>query len=706
MALKRTVKLEKLRNIGIMAHIDAGKTTTTERILFYTGKSYKIGEVHDGAATMDWMVQEQERGITITSAATTCAWGDTTINIIDTPGHVDFTVEVERSLRVLDGAVTVFDGVAGVEPQSETVWRQADKYGVPRICFVNKLDRTGASFDFSFDSIRERLTPDAVRAQIPIGLEDQLEGVVDLVEMKGIVWKGEDLGASFEEIEVPAELKDQAETYRHELMEKVAETDDELLEVYLEEGELTTEQLKAGLRRATIANKIVPVFCGSAFKNKGVQPLLDAVVAYLPSPLDVPAIKGVEPKSGEEVQREPSDDQPFSALAFKVMTDPYVGTLTFARIYSGTLEAGSHVINVTKDSKQRVGRILQMHANSREEMAGCMTGDIVALVGLKDTSTGDTITTAEAPVLLESMEFPAPVIEIAVEPKTKTDQEKLSTALQKLAEEDPTFRVHTDEETGQTLIGGMGELHLEIIVDRLLREFKVEANVGRPQVAYREALKKKVEKVDLKYARQTGGRGQYGHVVIDVEPLSPELKEELGLEEDDHYHFQNKTVGGSVPKEYVPSVDQGIREAMETGILAGYPMVDVKVTLVDGSYHDVDSSEMAFKIAGSMAIKEAARKAGIQLLEPVMDVEVTTPDDFMGDVMGDLSGRRGLIQGSGQRGHATVVNARVPLSEMFGYATDVRSMTQGRASYTMQFGAYEPAPASIQEEIVAKIRGE
>jgi elongation factor G len=706
MALKRTVKLEKLRNIGIMAHIDAGKTTTTERILFYTGKSYKIGEVHDGAATMDWMVQEQERGITITSAATTCAWGDTTINIIDTPGHVDFTVEVERSLRVLDGAVTVFDGVAGVEPQSETVWRQADKYGVPRICFVNKLDRTGASFDFSFDSIRERLTPDAVRAQIPIGLEDQLEGVVDLVEMKGIVWKGEDLGASFEEIEVPAELKDQAETYRHELMEKVAETDDELLEVYLEEGELTSEQLKAGLRRATIANKIVPVFCGSAFKNKGVQPLLDAVVAYLPSPLDVPAINGVEPKSGEEVQREPSDDEPFSALAFKVMTDPYVGTLTFARVYSGTLEAGSHVINVTKDSKQRVGRILQMHANSREEMAGCMTGDIVALVGLKDTSTGDTITTAEAPVLLESMEFPAPVIEIAVEPKTKTDQEKLSTALQKLAEEDPTFRVHTDEETGQTLIGGMGELHLEIIVDRLLREFKVEANVGRPQVAYREALKKKVEKVDLKYARQTGGRGQYGHVVIDVEPLSPELKEELGLEEDDHYHFQNKTVGGSVPKEYVPSVDQGIREAMETGILAGYPMVDVKVTLVDGSYHDVDSSEMAFKIAGSMAIKEAARKAGIQLLEPVMDVEVTTPDDFMGDVMGDLSGRRGLIQGSGQRGHATVVNARVPLSEMFGYATDVRSMTQGRASYTMQFGAYEPAPASIQEEIVAKIRGE
>jgi elongation factor G len=706
MAVKRTVKLQQLRNIGIMAHIDAGKTTTTERILYYTGKSYKIGEVHDGAATMDWMVQEQERGITITSAATTCKWGDTTINIIDTPGHVDFTVEVERSLRVLDGAVTVFDGVAGVEPQSETVWRQADKYGVPRICFVNKLDRTGASFDFSFDSIRERLTPDAVRAQIPIGIEDQLEGVVDLVEMRGIVWKGEDLGASFEYIEVPAELKDQAELYRHELMEKVAESDDELLETYLDAGELTTEQLRSGLRRATIANRIVPVFCGSAFKNKGVQPLLDAVVDYLPSPLEVPPIKGIDPKTGNEIVRKPSDDEPFAALAFKVMTDPYVGTLTFARVYSGTLEAGSHVVNATKDDKQRVGRILQMHANHREENVACMTGDIVALVGLKNTTTGDTITTPESRVLLESMEFPDPVIQIAVEPKTKTDQEKLSTALQKLAEEDPTFKVHTDEETGQTLIGGMGELHLEIIVDRLLREFKVEANVGRPQVAYREALKKKVAKVDLKYARQTGGRGQYGHVVIDVEPLTADLKAEHELEEEDHYYFQNKTVGGSIPKEYVPSVDQGIREAMESGILAGYPMVDVKVTLVDGSYHDVDSSEMAFKIAGSMAIKEAARKAGIQLLEPVMDVEVTTPDDFMGDVMGDLSGRRGLIQGSGQRGNATIVNARVPLSEMFGYATDVRSMTQGRASYTMQFGAYEPAPASIQEEIVAKVRGE
>ncbi|MFP4311851.1 MAG: elongation factor G [Nitriliruptoraceae bacterium] len=706
MALKRTVQLDKLRNIGIMAHIDAGKTTTTERILFYTGRTYKIGEVHDGAATMDWMEQEQERGITITSAATTARWGETTINIIDTPGHVDFTIEVERSLRVLDGAVTVFDGVAGVEPQSETVWRQADKYGVPRICFVNKLDRTGASFEYSFNSIRERLTPNAVRAQLPIGLESALEGVVDLVAMKGVVWKGDDLGASFEVIEIPAELKADAELYRAELAERVAETDEDLLELYLEEGDLPEDQLRAGLRRATIANELVPVFCGSAFKNKGVQTLLDAVVAYLPSPLDVPPVNGTDPKTGEPVTRTPADDSPFSALAFKVMTDPYVGTLTFARVYSGTLESGSHVLNVTKGAKQRVGRILQMHANSREEMAGCMTGDIVALVGLKDTTTGDTITTTEAPVILESMEFPKPVIQIAIEPKTKTDQEKLSTALQKLAEEDPSFRVHTDEETGQTLIGGQGELHLEIIVDRLLREFKVDANVGRPQVAYREMVKRKVEKFDKKFARQTGGRGQYGHVVIDVEPLTDELKAELELESDDHYYFDNKVVGGAIPKEYIPSVDAGIREAMESGVLAGYPMVDIKVTLTDGSYHDVDSSEMAFKIAGSMAIKEAAAKAGIQLLEPVMDVEVVTPDDYMGDVMGDLSGRRGLIQGSEPRGNATVIKARVPLSEMFGYSTDLRSATQGRASYTMQFGSYEPAPSSIQEEIVAKSRGE
>jgi elongation factor G len=706
MALQRTVKLEKLRNIGIMAHIDAGKTTTTERILFYTGRTYKIGEVHDGAATMDWMEQEQERGITITSAATTCKWGETTINIIDTPGHVDFTIEVERSLRVLDGAVTVFDGVAGVEPQSETVWRQADKYGVPRICFINKLDRTGASFEYSFGSIRDRLTPNAVRAQLPIGLEDQLEGVVDLVAMNATVWKGEDLGASFEVVEIPESLKADAELYRAELAEMVAETDEELLELFFEEGDLPNDKLKEGLRKATVSNQLVPVFCGSAFKNKGVQTLLDAVVDYLPSPLQVPPMNGKDPKTEEPATRAPSDDEPFSALAFKVMTDPYVGTLTFARVYSGTLEAGSHVVNVTKDSKQRVGRILQMHANHREEMAGCMTGDIVALVGLKDTTTGDTITTQEGPILLESMEFPKPVIQIAIEPKTKTDQEKLSTALQKLAEEDPSFRVHTDEETGQTLIGGQGELHLEIIVDRLLREFKVDANVGRPQVAYREMVKRKIEKFDKKFARQTGGRGQYGHVVIDVEPLTAEMKEELELEPDDHYFFDNKIVGGSIPKEYIPSVDQGIREAMETGILAGYPMVDIKVTLTDGSYHDVDSSEMAFKIAGSMAIKEAAAKAGIQLLEPVMDVEVVTPDDYMGDVMGDLSGRRGLIQGSEPRGNATVIEARVPLSEMFGYSTDLRSATQGRASYSMQFGSYEPAPSSIQEEIVAKARGE
>ncbi|MEX0705664.1 MAG: elongation factor G [Nitriliruptoraceae bacterium] len=706
MAIKRTVDLRQLRNIGIMAHIDAGKTTTTERILFYTGRTYKIGEVHDGAATMDWMEQEQERGITITSAATTCVWGDNTINIIDTPGHVDFTIEVERSLRVLDGAVAVFDGVAGVEPQSETVWRQADKYGVPRMCFINKLDRTGASFEYSFSSIRERLTPNAVRVQIPIGLEDQLEGIVDLVKMRAVVWKGDDLGATLEVVDIPAELQTDAETYRAELMEKVAETDVDLLEAFLDNGELTEEQIRTGLRRATIDNELVPVFCGSAFKNKGVQTLLDGVVDYLPSPLEVPPIRGRDPKSGDDMTREPKDDAPFSALAFKVMTDPYVGTLTFARVYSGSLEAGSQVINVTKDSKQRVGRILQMHANHREEKAGCMTGDIVALVGLKDTSTGDSLTTSDAPILLESMEFPKPVIHIAIEPKTKTDQEKLSTALQKLAEEDPSFQVHTDEETGQTLIGGQGELHLEIIVDRLMREFKVEANVGRPQVAYREKLKKKVEKVDLKYARQTGGRGQYGHVVIDVEPLTPELKAELELEADDHYIFESKVVGGNIPREYIPSVDQGIREALESGILAGYPMVDVKVSLVDGSYHDVDSSEMAFKIAGSMAIKEAARRSGVQLLEPVMDVEVVTPEDYMGDVMGDLSGRRGLIQGSEARGMATVIRSRVPLSEMFGYATDVRSMTQGRASYSMHFGSYEPAPNSIQEEVVAKVRGE
>ena len=706
MAIKRTTPLRQLRNIGIMAHIDAGKTTTTERILFYTGRTYKIGEVHEGTATMDWMEQEQERGITITSAATTAKWGDHTINIIDTPGHVDFTVEVERSLRVLDGAVAVFDGVAGVEPQSETVWRQADKYGVPRICFVNKLDRTGASFEYCFSTISERLSPNAVRIQLPIGAEDGFQGIVDLVANEGVIWKGDDLGASFERGPIPADLQGDAEMYRAELMEKVAETDEELLEAFLENGELTVEQIKKGLRAATISGDIVPVLCGSAFKNKGVQTLLDAVVDYLPSPLDVGAINGTDPKSGDPKQRNADDAQPFAALAFKVMTDPYVGTLTFARVYSGVLDAGSQVLNVTKGEKQRVGRILQMHANHREELEGAMAGDIVALVGLKGTTTGDTVTVPDSPILLESMDFPDPVIQIAIEPKTKSDQEKLGTALQKLSEEDPTFRVRTDEETGQTLIGGMGELHLEIIVDRLMREFKVEANVGRPQVAYREMVKKKVEKVDMKYARQTGGRGQYGHVVIDVEPINATIRAELELDAETHYLFENKTVGGVIPKEYIGSVDAGIKEALESGVLAGYPMVDVKVALVDGSYHDVDSSEMAFKIAGSMAIKEAARKAGVQLLEPVMDVEVVTPDDYMGDVMGDLSGRRGLIQGSEPRGNATVVRARVPLSEMFGYATDVRSMTQGRASYTMQFGSYEPAPSSVQEEIVAKSRGE
>ena len=698
--------LETVRNIGIMAHIDAGKTTTTERILYYTGKSYKIGEVHDGAATMDWMEQEQERGITITSAATTCQWKDNQINIIDTPGHVDFTVEVERSLRVLDGSVAVFDGVAGVEPQSEKVWQQADKYGVPRMCFINKLDRTGASFDYSFNSIRERLSPNAVAIQLPIGLEDQLEGVVDIVRNVGIVWKGEDLGASFEEIEVPADMQDRVAELRAELMEKIAETDESLLEAYFENGELSVDQIKAGLRKATIANQLVPVVCGSAFKNKGVQPLLDAVIDYMPSPLDVPAIKGVDARSGEEIARHPSDDEPFSALAFKVMTDPFVGTLVFTRVYSGQLESGSYIQNVTKDDKLRVGRILQMHAKDREELDSCRTGDIVALVGLKSTTTGDTLSDPAHKVILESMEFPDPVIEIAIEPKTKSDQEKLSTALQKLAEEDPTFRVKTDEETGQTLIGGMGELHLEIIVDRLMREFKVEANVGRPQVAYREALKKGVEKVRYTHKKQTGGSGQFGDVIINVRPLTDEDREEYELDSDVHYHFVSKIFGGSIPREYIPAVDAGIRDSLDSGVLAGYPMVDIMVELIDGSYHDVDSSEMAFKITGAMAFKEASRMAGIQLLEPVMDVEVVTPEDYMGDVMGDLSGRRGMIQGSEPRGNNTVIDAKVPLSEMFGYATDLRSMTQGRANYTMVFGSYEPAPNSIQEEVVKKARGE
>ncbi len=701
--------LETLRNIGIMAHIDAGKTTTTERILFYTGRNYKIGEVHDGAATMDWMEQEQERGITITSAATTASWRDHTINIIDTPGHVDFTVEVERSLRVLDGAVAVFDGVAGVEPQSETVWRQADKYGVPRMCFVNKLDRTGASFEYSFNSIRERLTTQAVAIQLPIGRESDLRGVFDLVRNVGIVWEGDDLGASFEELDV-SEVGDEVigdiEASRAELMEMVAETDDALLESFFENGELSVEELKSGLRAATIANELVPVMTGSALANTGVQPLLDAVVDYLPSPLDVPPMKGQDPRSGDPMTRRPDDEEPFSALAFKVMTDPYVGTLVFTRVYSGTLESGSYIHNVTKDEKLRVGRILQMHANHREDRDKTMTGDIVALVGLKSTTTGDTLSDPDKRILLESMEFPDPVIDIAIEPRTKTDQEKLIVGLMKLAEEDPTFRVHTDEETGQTIIGGMGELHLEIIVDRLMREFKVEANVGRPQVAYRESLKKAVEKVSYTHKKQTGGSGQFGQVVINVRPLTDSDREEYELDEDVHYHFESKIYGGSIPREYIPAVDAGIRDTLGSGVLAGYPLVDVFVELVDGAYHDVDSSEMAFKITGSMAFKEAARRSGVQLLEPVMDVEVTTPDDYLGDVMGDLSGRRGLIQGSNPRGQATVINARVPLAEMFGYSTDLRSMTQGRANYSMQFGAYEPAPNSIQEDVVAKARGE
>jgi elongation factor G len=692
----REYPLARTRNIGIMAHIDAGKTTTTERILYYTGRTYKIGEVHDGAAVMDWMVQEQERGITITSAATTCKWRDHWINIIDTPGHVDFTVEVERSLRVLDGAVALFDGVAGVEPQSETVWRQADKYKVPRICFVNKLDRTGASFEKSLQSIQERLTADAVAIQIPVGLEDEHEGMIDLIGMRALVWRSDDLGASWDELELDDEQRKEAQSWRETLVERVAETSDQLTEAYLTEGDLTVEQIRDGLRAATINNQIVPVLGGSAFKNKGVQPLLDAIVDLLPSPTEVPPVRGRDPKTGEETIREGDDNGPFAALAFKVMTDPYVGTLTFVRVYSGTLEAGSHVINVTKDKKERVGRILQMHANSREEKEAAHTGDILALVGLKSAGTGDTICTPDEPILLESMDFPEPVIDIAIEPRTKQDQDKLSTALQKLAEEDPTFRVRTDEETGQTIIGGMGELHLEVIVDRLLREFKVEANVGRPQVAYRETIKKSIDDVEIRYVRQTGGRGQYGHVVIDLQRREP----------GEGYEFESKIVGGVIPREYIPSVDQGIKEAFEGGVLAGYPIVDIKATLRDGSYHEVDSSEMAFKIAGSMAAKEAAKKAGIQLLEPVMSVEVVTPEEYMGDVMGDLNGRRGQIESMEPRGQAQVINARVPLSEMFGYATDVRSMTQGRATYTMQFGSYEPAPRSVQEEIVAKSRGE
>ena len=692
----RNHPLAKTRNIGIMAHIDAGKTTTTERILYYTGKNYKIGEVHDGGATMDWMVQEQERGITITSAATTCIWHDTLINIIDTPGHVDFTVEVERSLRVLDGAVAVFDAVAGVEPQTETVWRQANKYEVPRICFINKMDRTGADFEQGVEMIRDRLDAVPAVVQLPIGAEGGFRGVVDLVRMEALVWE-EGMGEEWAVEEIPADMKDAADEARHQLIDVLSNHDDTIMEKYLGDEEITPEDLKRALRTVTLGSHAVPILCGSAFKNKGVQPMLDAVVDYLPSPLDIaPAVGTVPRKEGVTVERPPDDSAPFAALAFKIMTDPYVGKLTYLRVYSGTLTKGSGVINSTKDRKERIGRLLQMHANSRADLDAVFAGDIVAAVGLKQTTTGDTLCDPDNQVILESLTFPEPVIHVAVEPKTKADQDKLSKALFSLSEEDPTFRVQSDEETGQTVISGMGELHLEVLVDRMLREFNVDANVGKPQVAYRETVRKKVEKVELRYIRQTGGKGQYAHVVITLEPTGP----------GGGYIFEDKITGGVVPKEYIPSVDAGIRESITSGVLAGYPTVDIKVTLTYGSYHDVDSSEMAFKIAGSMAIKKAANLANPVLLEPVMAVEVTTPEDYMGDVIGDLSARRGKVEGMEQRGNSHIIRAQVPLSDMFGYATDLRSRTQGRATYSMQFHAYHEVPESIAKEIIAKARGE
>ena len=685
-----SVALDHVRNIGIMAHIDAGKTTTTERILYYTGRTHKMGEVHEGAATMDWMAQEQERGITITSAATTAFWRDHRINIIDTPGHVDFTVEVERSLRVLDGAIAVFDAVAGVQPQSETVWRQADKYKVPRIAFINKMDRTGANFFAAVQSMRDRLGANPVPVQIPIGAEDDFRGVVDLVDMQAIVYK-DDLGQEFETTAIPAELAEQAAEYHHQLIDAISKFDDEVLEAYIEdEGGVTPDMVRRAIRAATIADEITPVLLGSAFKNKGVQPLLDAVIDYLPSPLDVPPMVGIDPKTGGEVERLASSDAPFSALAFKVMSDPYVGKLTYFRVYSGRLKAGDRVLNTITGKTERVSRILQMHANHREERDEIGAGEIAAGVGLKHTTTGDTLAIENAPIVLESMTFPEPVIAVAVEPKSKVDQDKLGSGLARLAEEDPTFRVNTDEETGQTIISGMGELHLEIIVDRLKREFNVDANVGRPQVAYRETVSKPAEKVQARFIRQTGGSGQYGDVVINLLPQAP----------GDGYEFADKIVGGKIPKEYIPAVDAGIREAMDAGVLAGYPVVDVKIELIDGSYHDVDSSERAFKIAGSMAFKDAMKRAKPKLLEPVMAVEVTTPEDYLGDVMGNLNGRRGRIESMSPLGNAQVIKAAVPLSEMFGYATDLRSMTQGRADFTMQFDRYEEVPQSIASEIV------
>jgi elongation factor G len=697
--MARSFPLEKTRNIGIMAHIDAGKTTTTERILYYTGRTHKMGEVHEGAAVMDWMEQEQERGITITSAATACEWKGHRINIIDTPGHVDFTVEVERSLRVLDGAIAVFDAVAGVEPQSETVWRQADKYRVPRFAYINKMDRTGADFFNSVETMKDRLGANPLPIQLPIGAEENFKGVVDLVEMKGLIWTDE-LGAEYETIEVPDDLKDQAEEYRTQLIEACADYDDELMEAYLAEEEIPHERIAKSLHRACLDTKVTPVLCGTSFKNKGVQPLLDSIVELLPSPLEVPPVTGVVPAGkgqAEDVEdeRPASDDAPFAALAFKVMTDPYVGKLTYFRVYSGKLEKGGRVLNVKTGRTERIGRLLMMHANSREEIDECNAGDICAGVGLKETGTGDTLAAPDAPIALESIEFPETVIAVAIEPKTKADQEKMGNALQRLGEEDPTFKIESDEETGQTLIHGMGELHLEVIVDRMLREFKVEANVGKPQVAYRETIRKEVKKVEARFVRQTGGRGQFGHVVINVEPVPGE-----------GFVFENKIKGGAIPGEFIGPAEQGMKEALENGVKAGYPMVDVKVELVDGSFHDVDSSEMAFKIAGSMAIQDAARKANPVLLEPVMAVEVVTPEDFLGDVIGDLSRRRGKVQGQDQRGNALAVQAFVPLGEMFGYATELRSMTQGRANYTMQFERYEEVPGNIAEEIVEHRSGE
>ena len=691
--MARKVALKDTRNIGIMAHIDAGKTTTTERILYYTGVNHKIGEVHEGAATMDYMEQEQERGITITSAATTCFWDNHRINILDTPGHVDFTVEVERSLRVLDGSVAVFSAVDGVQPQSETVWRQADKYKVPRMAFFNKMDRVGADFDMCVADIRQKLGGNAIPIQLPIGAEDLFEGIIDLVEMKEYLFKDETMGADYDVVEIRAELLDKAKEAREKMIEAIVETDDALMEKFFGGEEIIPAEVKKALRTATIENIIVPVTCGTAFKNKGIQPLLDAVVAYMPSPLDIGAVKGTDVRTGADLTREPKDEEKFSALAFKIITDPFVGKLAFFRVYSGVLEKGSYVLNSTKDKKERMGRLLQMHANKRDEIDAVYAGDIAAAVGLKDTTTGDTLCDEGSPIILEKMEFPEPVIQVAVEPKTKADQEKMGTALSKLAEEDPTFKVTSNQETGQTLIAGMGELHLEIIVDRMKREFKVEANVGKPQVAYRETIIGNAD-VENKYAKQSGGRGQYGHVKIKVEPNPGK-----------GYEFVNQISGGSIPREYIPAVDKGMQEALEAGVIAGYPVQDIKVMLYDGSYHEVDSSEMAFKIAGSMAIKDAMKKATPVLLEPIFKVEVTTPEEYMGDVIGDLNARRGQVSGMTDRNNAKIINAHVPLSAMFGYATDLRSKTQGRASYSMEFEKYEQVPTNIATQVVSERQG-